>query len=85
MNSRQCNFQCLIPALIFIAGTIFISGKLLPELPLFITDNGNKYMVMRNFAEHGSLTMAHGLPLLWTEEPGAWRKRNAVCWQALAT
>ena len=65
MNSRQCNFQRLIPALIFIAGTIFISGKLLPELPLFITDNGNKYMVMRNFAEHGSLAMAHELPLLF--------------------
>ena len=65
MHSRQYHFQRLIPALIFIAGTIFISGKLLPELPLFITDNGNKYMVMRNYAEHGSLAMAHELPLLF--------------------
>jgi hypothetical protein len=34
----------------------------LPELPIWITDNGNKYIVMRNFAETGSVAIQHPAP-----------------------
>ena len=55
MHSRRYNLQRFSVLLIFVAGSIFISGKLLPELPLFITDNGNKYIIMRNFAREAAL------------------------------
>ena len=34
----------------------------LPKLPIWITDNGNKYIVMRNFAETGSVAVRHPAP-----------------------
>ena len=62
--SRQ-QYRKIIPLLVFVAGSMFICGILLPQNPLFITDNGNKYMVMRNFAEYGSLAMHHAEPSLF--------------------
>ena len=34
----------------------------LPKLPIWITDNGNKYIVMRNFAEAGTVAVRHPAP-----------------------
>lgn len=65
MHSRYYNLQRILPLLLFVAGSIFISGKLLPELPLFITDNGNKYIIMRNFAQEASLPVRHPEPALF--------------------
>ncbi|MBR7108183.1 MAG: hypothetical protein IKC89_07210 [Lentisphaeria bacterium] len=65
MTSRHRSLQRIVPLLIFIAGSVVISGKLLPELPVFITDNGNKYIVMRNVAEHGTLAIQHPEPALF--------------------
>ena len=63
-KSRQ-QYRKIIPFLVFVAGSIFICGSLLPQMPLLITDNGNKYMVMRNFAEYGTPAMRHELPSLF--------------------
>lgn len=34
----------------------------LPAAPVWITDNGNKYIIMRNFAQSGRLTVRHDMP-----------------------
>ena len=34
----------------------------LPAAPVWITDNGNKYIIMRNFAQFGELSIRHGVP-----------------------
>lgn len=63
-NSRSSYARfALIP--VFIAGSLFIAGLLLPPLPLFITDNGNKYIIMRDFAETGTLFIDHLEPALF--------------------
>ena len=61
----RLQYRKIIPLLIFVTGSMFICGSLLPQNPLLITDNGNKYMVMRNFAEHGTLAMYHAEPSLF--------------------
>ena len=33
---------------------LLLEAALLPSVPVWITDNGNKYMILRNLAEHGS-------------------------------
>lgn len=38
------------------------AAAFLPAAPVWITDNGNKYMIMRNFAATGSLEISHRIP-----------------------
>ena len=64
MNTRHSNLR-FAAILVFAAGSLLIAGLLLPALPLFITDNGNKYMIMRDFAESATLSMDHVLPALF--------------------
>ncbi|MBQ9502038.1 MAG: hypothetical protein IJU70_07780 [Lentisphaeria bacterium] len=39
-----------------------LAQALLPAAPVWITDNGNKYIIMRNFAQYGQLTVRHDIP-----------------------
>ena len=39
-----------------------VASRLLPPLAVWITDNGNKYIVMRNFAETGEAAIRHPAP-----------------------
>lgn len=64
MNIRHSNLR-FAAVLVFAAGSLLIAGLLLPPLPLFITDNGNKYMIMRDFAESATLFMDHIEPALF--------------------
>ena len=64
MNTRHSNLR-FAAILFFAAGSLLIAGLLLPPLPLFITDNGNKYMIMRDFAESATLVMDHVEPALF--------------------
>ena len=64
MNTRHSNLR-FAAILVFAAGSLLIAGLLLPALPLFITDNGNKYMIMRDFAESATLFMDHVEPALF--------------------
>ncbi|MBQ9786583.1 MAG: hypothetical protein IJW33_00240 [Lentisphaeria bacterium] len=50
-----------VPVLLFLLGLIF-SAAFLPENPVWITDNGNKEMIARNFLEHGTIFFSHELP-----------------------
>ena len=43
-------------------GVLALLSLALPGLPQWITDNGNKYIVMRNFAEHGTTAIEHPAP-----------------------
>ena len=38
------------------------AAAFLPAAPVWITDNGNKYIIMRNFAESGVLSIRHAVP-----------------------
>ncbi len=54
----------IIPVLfLFISG--IIAFLLLPPAPVWISDSGNKYMIMRNLASHGSAEFLHPLPELF--------------------
>ena len=55
----------IIPAALFLVVSFLLLKAVLPSLPLFITDNGNKYMIMRNFAENGSITFSQLPPELF--------------------
>ena len=45
------------------AGVILASAAaVLPEAPVWITDVGNKYIIMRNFEQTGKLAVAHPVP-----------------------
>ena len=63
-NSRKY-YSHFALILVFIAGSLLIAGLLLPPLPVFITDNGNKYIIMRDFAETGTLFIDHIEPALF--------------------
>ena len=65
MTNSRSSKQRFALILVFIAGSLLIAGLLLPPLPLFITDNGNKYMIMRDFAETGTLVVDHIEPALF--------------------
>ena len=41
-----------------------VTAFILPALPVWITDNGNKYIIMRNFAEHKTVKLQHPVPEL---------------------
>ena len=41
---------------------LWVFSCFLPKLPIWITDNGNKYIVMRNFAETGGVALRHPAP-----------------------
>jgi len=43
-------------------GLLVAVSHLLPPFAVWITDNGNKYIVMRNFAETGKAAVAHRAP-----------------------
>ena len=43
-------------------GLLALISSVFPRLPLWITDNGNKYIVMRNFAEYGTTAIKHPAP-----------------------
>ena len=43
------------------------ASLLLCSFPVWITDNGNKYIIMRNFAENGSLVIRHAVPELFPD------------------
>ena len=63
-NSRSSSARLAL-ILVFVTGSLFIAGLLLPPLPLFITDNGNKYIIMRDFAETGTFVIEHLEPALF--------------------
>jgi len=52
--------ELLIPVLFLLFATLF--AALLPPAPVWITDNGNKYLVMQNFVDHGSMDFRHPVP-----------------------
>ena len=64
MNTRHTELR-FAAILFFAVGSLLIAGFFLPALPLFITDNGNKYMIMRDFAESATLVMDHVEPALF--------------------
>ena len=43
-------------------GVLALVSLAFPKLPQWITDNGNKYIVMRNFAETGTTAIRHPAP-----------------------
>lgn len=43
-------------------GVLALCSLALPDLPIWITDNGNKYIVMRNHAQHGTTELRHSEP-----------------------
>ena len=43
-------------------GVLALFSLFLPELPIWITDNGNKYIVMRNQAQYGTAEIRHPEP-----------------------
>jgi hypothetical protein len=47
--------------LIFLALLTF-AAAFLPPQAVWITDNGNKLMIMHNFAEYGSIFFNHAVP-----------------------
>ena len=51
----------MISALLFLITTFFYT-VFLPGSPIWITDNGNKMMIARNFLEHGSIFFKHAVP-----------------------
>ena len=65
MTISRSSYARFALILVFIAGSLLIAGLLLPPLPLFITDNGNKYIIMRDFAETGTLFIDHPVPALF--------------------
>jgi len=52
-----------VPAAMLLAFALLGCGAaFLPAAPVWITDNGNKYIIMRNFAQTGELSIRHGIP-----------------------
>lgn len=47
-----------------VAAILAAAAFLLPPCPIWITDNGNKYIIMRNFAEHNTVKLHHIVPEL---------------------
>lgn len=47
-----------------LASVLGVFVYILPPLPVWITDNGNKYIIMRNYAEHRTLKLQHPEPQL---------------------
>lgn len=52
--------ELLIPVLFLFFAAVF--AAILPPAPVWITDSGNKYMVMQNFVKHGSMEFRHPAP-----------------------
>ena len=48
-------------------GVLAVCSFFLPGLPTWITDNGNKYIVMRNYAQHGTAAIQHPEPELFPD------------------
>ena len=63
-NIREYIYRFVLPAL-FILTAVFLLCKLLPANPVWITDNGNKYIITRTIAEYGSANIRHELPELF--------------------
>lgn len=53
--------KLLFPVLFAVISLLFAAALLPPE-PVWITDNGNKLMIMHNFMEHGSIFFDHPSP-----------------------
>ena len=51
----------IIPLVIFLSAVLF-SALFLPAVPVWITDNGNKMMIARNFLEKGTVFFEHVSP-----------------------
>ena len=49
-------------AVLLTLGVLALISLAFPRLPQWITDNGNKYIVMRNFCEHGTTAIKHPAP-----------------------
>ena len=54
---RNATFAALLTI-----GVLALISPAFPHLPQWITDNGNKYIVMRNFAEYGTTAIKHPAP-----------------------
>ena len=54
-----------VPPAIFILTAVLLLYKALPSNPIWITDNGNKYIITRTIAEYGSANIRHILPELF--------------------
>ena len=59
MNPRCRSFAI---AAVTTLGLLALISPAFPRLPQWITDNGNKYIVMRNFAEYGTTAIEHPAP-----------------------
>ena len=52
----------VLSALLASAVILAVASAYLPAAPVWITDVGNKYIIMRNFAETGKLESRHHVP-----------------------
>ena len=50
-----------ISAMLASAVILLAAAAVLPAAPVWITDVGNKYIIMRNFAQTGQLEIKHNL------------------------
>ena len=62
MNIMKSRCRTAFTAALLILGVLALISLAFPQLPLWITDNGNKYIVMRNFAEYGTTAIKHPAP-----------------------
>ena len=60
MMKSKC--RTAFTAALLTLGVLALISLAFQQLPLWITDNGNKYIVMRNFAEHGTTAIKHPAP-----------------------
>ena len=47
-----------------LAAVLAVTAFILPPAPVWITDNGSKYIIMRTFHEHKSVKLQHFAPEL---------------------
>ena len=55
----------ILPAALFLLLSLVLLAAVLPPAPVWITDNGNKYMITRNLAENGTLNFEQIPPELF--------------------
>jgi len=64
MNKKALlkKYRGVITALLLFSAMLFFSALFLPENPVWITDNGNKEMIVRNFMERNTIFFEHAVP-----------------------
>ena len=57
-----CRRNPVPAAMLLVFAILGCCAAFLPAAPVWITDNGNKYIIMRNFAQSGELAIRHDIP-----------------------